>query len=96
MRVQGAIRCYAVGFDRDELRIRKNDNGYTTLGRVPCAMPYGEKFTLAVTVRGNCITAHCGAVTLTCRDEDHPWLRGAVGVAVRDHSTALIESIRIK
>ncbi len=96
VRVQGAIRCYAVGLDGDEIRIRKNDNGYVTLAKAPCPMPYGEKFTLTVTVRGDTITARCGAVTLSCRDEDRPYLRGAVGVAVRDRSAALIESIRVK
>ena len=96
VRVQGAIRCYAVGFDGDDLTIRKNDNGYTTLGSVPCPMPLHEKLTLTVTARGNQITARCGPVALTVKDEDHPWLRGAVGVAVREGSTALIESVRIR
>ncbi len=96
LRVQGAIRCYAVGFDGDTLRIRKNDNGYRTLAEAPCPAPLGEKLTLSVLVRGDRIEARCGDVSLSCRDGDHPYLNGAVGVGVRLGSTALIESIRVK
>ncbi len=95
-RVQGAIRSYAAGFAGGEFVIQKNDNGYVTLAKTPCAVRPGEKITIGVSVRGNRIEAHCAGTTLACTDDDHPYLRGAVGVSVRDQSTALIESIRVK
>ena len=94
--MQGAIRSYAVGLDGDRLCIRKNDNGLRLLAETECPVPAGSKVTLTVTARGNQLTVCCGEISLSCRDTDRPWLRGAVGVAVRDGSTALVESIRVK
>lgn len=96
VRVQGAIRSYAVGFDGDLLCIRKNDNGLRTLAKTRCPVPLGEKVSLSVAVRGGRITANCGGVSLSCEDKEHPYLHGAVGVAVREGSTALVESIRVR
>ena len=96
VRVQGAIRGYAAGLDGDRLCIRKNDNGLCLLAETECPVPHGTRVTITVTVRGNQLTARCGNVSLSCLDTDRPWLRGAVGVAVRNGSTALVESIRVK
>ena len=96
VRVQGAIRCYAVGFHGDQLCIHKKDNGMTTLAQTRCPVPLGEKAVLTVSVRGAQITARCGDISLSCEDGDHPYLRGAVGVAVREESTALVENIRVR
>lgn len=96
VRVQGAIRCYAVGFDGGQFRIRKNENGYRTLAQAACPARMGERLTVRVRVQGNQISARCGNVQISCADNDHPYLRGAVGVGVRDGSTALIERIRVK
>ena len=96
VRVQGAIRSYAVGFAGDTLRIRKNDHGFRTLAETACPLTEGEMVSLEITVQGDTITARCGQTTLTCRDTERPWLRGAVGVAVRDRSEASVESIRVR
>ena len=95
-RVQGAIRSYAAGFVNGMLCIQKNDNGYTTLAQTPCPIRNGEKLTIAVSVRGNRLEARCAGTTVSCVDEDRPYLSGEVGVAVRNGSTALIERIRVK
>ena len=96
VRVQGAIRCYAVSLTGEKLRIRKNDNGYKTLAETDCPAPKGERLTVEVTVRGSRITAACGGAEVSYQDEDRPYLYGAVGVGVRDGSTALVERIRVK
>lgn len=96
VRVQGAIRGYAVGFDGDVLVIEKNDNGYTRLAGTPCPVPTGETLTLSVEARGNRISARCGDVTLSCEDRERPWLRGAIGFGVRGGSEAVFERVRVK
>ena len=47
-------------------------------------------------MRGNRLEARCAGTTVSCVDEDRPYLSGEVGVAVRSGSTALIERIRVK
>ena len=96
VRVQGAIRSYAVGFDGEHLRIRKNDNGYTTLAQVPCPAPTGEKIKITVTVKGNRIHARCGDAAVEWEDRERPYLHGAVGVAVREGSRASVERIAVR
>lgn len=97
VRVQGAIRSYAAGIENGRLVIQKNDNGYRTLAETPCPVQPHEKMTLAVSVRGREISARCGGVTVCCTDDsERPYLNGAVGVAVRSGSEALLESIRVR
>lgn len=96
VRVQGAIRSYAVGFDGEHLRLRKNDNGYRTLAEAPCCPAFGKEITVTVTVKGNRISAGCGDAMVEYEDHDRPYLHGSVGVAVRDGSTALIRSISVR
>ncbi len=96
VRVQGARRCYAIGFDGDRFRIRKNDGGYRTLTDTLCPARQGEKVEIRVSVKGNEITASVLGHVLKFKDEVFPYLHGAVGLAVRDGSCAAIEKIQVR
>lgn len=95
-RVQGAMRSYAAGLIGDTLCIQKNVNGYVTLAQVPFKLQMGETISLKVGLRGNHMTVSCSGTVLAYTDEDRPYLNGCVGMAVRNHSIAIVDKIRIK
>ena len=82
MRVQGAIRSYAVGFLPDRrVGILKNENGYRILAETDFDWHCGEEYEITVCVEGNCILADIdGKVTLKVQDEKNPYLTGGIGL----------------
>ena len=84
VRVQGAIRSYAVGLLADgKIAILKNDNGYRVLTDAPFAWENGKEYTITVKAVGNTISAIAdGAELLKITDEEHPYLQGSVGVSM--------------
>ncbi len=84
VRVQGAIRSYAVGLLPDgKSAILKNDNGYRVLTDAPFAWENGKEYTITVKAVGNTISAIAdGAELLKITDEEHPYLQGSVGVSM--------------
>lgn len=88
VRVQGAIRSYAVGFLPDRrVGILKNENGYRILAETDFDWHCGEEYEITVCVEGNCILADIdGKVTLKVQDEKNPYLTGGIGLSVRKGS----------
>lgn len=97
LRVQGAIRGYAVWVDRDGISIAKNDNGYDELAC--CALPddCGDVLTLTARAVGNEITvSHNGRELLQVTDNHAPYLTGMVGLVLSDGGHADYDRIRVK
>lgn len=88
VRVQGAIRSYAVGLlPEGKAAILKNDNGYTVLAETSYVWQKGREYSITVTVRGNHITAQIdGQEILAVTDTERPYLHGAIGVSVQHGS----------
>jgi len=83
VRVQGAIRSYSVALRGGKLMIRKNENGYRTLAE--CAHPTetGETYRFRIVCKGNEISVwEDGALLLSVRDDDRPYLNGCIGCSV--------------
>lgn len=96
VRVQGAIRSYAVGFDgAGALALLKNENGWRRLQSVPFAWEPGQRYRLSVTARGNKLEARCGDATIAYTDTENPYLEGCVGLSVERGSHLSCESIRV-
>lgn len=99
VRVQGAIRSYAAGMlNPTTFAILKNDNGYTELARMTVPeQKNGVPFTVAVTAKGNCLTAVLnGSHTLAAEDKDHPYLTGAIGVSVQEGAHLSCRYLQVK
>lgn len=93
VRVQGAIRSYAVGFMPDgQLAVMKNENGYRVLKAVSYAWELNKEYHISVTVQGNEIKASvrgasvCDEVSVAARDEEEPYLKGSIGLSVQNGS----------
>ncbi|WP_302416830.1 ADP-ribosylglycohydrolase family protein [Blautia marasmi] len=85
VRVQGAIRSYAVGLlPGGKAAILKNDNGYVILAEVPFEWSCGKEYCVDVQVSGNKIYAEIEDCCLEAVDEDKPYLSGAVGVSMQN------------
>ena len=85
VRVQGAIRSYAVGLLPDgKAAILKNDNGYRILAETSFDWSCGKEYCVDVQVRGNRICAEIEGCHLDAVDEEKPYLYGAVGVSMQN------------
>ena len=85
VRVQGAIRSYAVGLLSDgKAAIVKKDNGYRILAEVPFDWCCGKEYCVDVQVIGNKISAEIEGCCLEAVDEEKPYLFGAVGVSMQN------------
>lgn len=98
VRVQGAMRSYAVGLlPEGKIGILKNDNGYCVLEEAPFAWKPEQEYKIAVTVKENCIAAEAdGQEILSVKDTDHPYLCGAVGVSMQKGSHDRYRRIVVK
>lgn len=96
VRVQGALRGYAAGFDgAGRFAILKNDGGWRRLAETAFDWQPGQRYEVTVSVTGSKITARVGGCELSVVDEDKPWLSGAVGLQVLDGSHCALASIRV-
>lgn len=94
VRVQGAIRSYAVALNDGKLLIRKNANGYRTLAELPHETKVGKTYRFKIAVVGNEIAVYENdALVLSVRDEDHPYLTGCIGCSVRDGARARFDRL---
>ena len=97
VRVQGAIRSYAVALKDGRLMIQKNENGYRTLAECPHETAVGQTYRLAVEARGDTIrVSEGGQLLLEARDADRPYLTGCVGCSVRDGARAYFDDLYIR
>lgn len=98
VRVQGAIRSYAVGLLPDHrIAVLKNDNGYRVLKEAPFAWENGVEYTIGITAIGNEITAAIdGTEILKAIDTERPYLQGSIGVALQKGSRGKYRRIAVK
>lgn len=83
LRVQGAIRSYALVLTPGRVDLMKNDNGYRPLAGMAFDWQCGRAYTFTVEARGERFAVYAGERLLfTCADEDHPWRYGAVGASL--------------
>lgn len=100
VRVQGALRSYAVGLAPDgQFALYKKDRDYTQVASTPFAWALGQSYTLDVTVRGAEISATVeggGAqATIRWQDTDSPYLSGQIGFATRQAGHTRFESLEV-
>lgn len=88
VRVQGAIRSYAAGFTAPgKAAFLKNDNGYQVLAETEYVWEHGKEYHISVRAQGNHFQISVeGKVLFTVTDEEHPYLRGTVGMSVQNGS----------
>lgn len=88
VRVQGAIRSYAVGLRKNgRLVIDKNDNGYTEVASADFLWQQGRAYTLTVKVIEDRIEVfYQETPVLSWQDEHAPYLTGQVGVSLSNGS----------
>ena len=88
MRVQGAIRSYAVGFTRaGYIGVCKKDGESRILQETVFEWKPEETYRLRVSVEKNQIRVFChGQEILAVQDDENPWLKGGIGLGVRSNS----------
>lgn len=98
VRVQGAIRSYAVGLlPENKLAILKNDNGYKVLKEIPFEWQNGKEYEIEVTVKGALIQVRrSGELLLETEDMKRPYLCGGVGVSLKNGSHDKYRRISVK
>lgn len=97
VRVQGAMRSYAVGFDHGELVLDKNLYGYKRLCAVPFDRRPGQCDRLRIQAVGRRLTVWVnGRQLLEYTDEESPLLTGSVGLSVRSGSHGRFSDFSIK
>lgn len=98
VRVQGAIRSYAVGLLPDgQIAILKNENGYRVLKAADYEWKHNETYQIRVTVKENVIIAAVnGEELLEVVDENDPYLEGGIGLSVRNGSHLACREIMVE
>jgi len=96
VRVQGAIRSYAVALSDGKLMIRKNENGYRTLAECAYETAIGTTYRFKIVLCGNEISVYeKDTRILSVRDEDKPYLNGCIGCSVRSGARAYFNHLKI-
>ena len=96
VRVQGAMRSYAVALHQGRLMIQKNACGYRTLAECPHETRIGETYRLRVEVAGSRIRViERGRTLLEAEDTDHPYLNGCIGCSLREGARAWFDHFTI-
>ena len=97
VRVQGALRSYAVGFTRaGRLGIRKKDRDSRILVEIPFEWKRDGTYRFRVNVEGNRIRVlYDGREILAVQDDKNPLLRGGIGIGVRENSHCSCSRIRL-
>jgi ADP-ribosylglycohydrolase len=87
IRVQGAMRSYAVGFSKDKLCLKKNENGYRILKEVDFSWEPGLDYEITVSATGNRIHVTVDKLSMMEYVDDHkPYLTGGIGISVFEGS----------
>ncbi len=97
VRVQGAMRAYAVGLLPDQKAgILKNEKGWRILEETAFPWQPGEEYRIRVQVKGNEIRAVLnGDRKLFYRDDQEPYLQGSIGLTVEKGSHMSCTGIRV-
>lgn len=97
VRVQGAMRSYAVGFGKEgKVALLKNKRGYHTLVEEDFEWKMGEVYRVAVQCKGALFKVSVNEkMILSYEDADCPYLTGAVGMSVFDGSHCAYRDIAV-
>lgn len=95
-RSQGAMRSYAAGFDREgSFAVLKNRGGYQVVHWKPFAWEYKREYEIRIKVRGNVITARVDEAVIIWSDEEEPYKKGGIGLAVLRGSHLSCRTIKV-
>lgn len=97
VRVQGAIRSYAVTLSAGQLMIQKNENGYHTLAACNHETVLNKIYRLSVDVRDATLCVIEGEKELLrYTDTENPYLNGCIGLGVYQGARALFNHLLIE
>lgn len=98
VRVQGAMRSYAAGFDEaGSVAFLKNRNGYRVLEKAAFDWKAGEVYHVEIACLGNFFNVWVNGKMVLCHeDKDSPFLTGAVGMSVRDGSHCAYSNLSVR
>ncbi len=94
IRVQGAMRSYAVGFKGDKLVILKNDCGYEVLVEKDFAWEHGKEYTITASAYGDTISVNVNECRLSVKDSAFP--HGCTGFMVHNSGRCLFKNLVVK
>lgn len=99
-RVQGALRCYALGLaPHGTATLYRKDREYQPVASVPFAWQHNRSYTLTLRAVGGTITAQVSgdgiSQTLTWQDDQVPYLHGQVGLATWHGSHTCCTELRL-
>ncbi|MGH4049778.1 MAG: ADP-ribosylglycohydrolase family protein [Clostridium sp.] len=97
-RVQGAIRSYAIGLSPfNKIELYKNNNGYLSLSESEFIWEIGKYYNIRVDAFENEFKVYIdGKLIITYKDEDKPYLHGAVGFSNFKGSHTHYKSFKIQ
>ena len=97
-RVQGAERNYAFGFSsQGKIALLKNSYGYSTLCEIPFAWELGKEYHLSMQLTGAQIICFVNDQPVLHFTDDHePYLRGAIGIAVKNGSHVAVRRMSVR
>jgi ADP-ribosylglycohydrolase len=97
VRLQGALRSYAAGLRAGgKLGLYKNENGYRLLAETDFPWETGGSYTITVKAAGAALELSVdGREYLSFTDTDGPYLRGGIGLSVRDGGHCAYRRIRV-
>jgi hypothetical protein len=84
-RVQGALRCYALGLGPQGLELYKNHHGYRLLAHTPFDWQPGSAYHLHLNVKGVRLTGWVDGGPELNWEDDAPFLHGQIGLANFPH-----------
>ncbi len=97
VRVQGARRSYAAGLLPDgRAGILKNQGGYRLLQEKEFPWEPGKEYVITVSAAQGKISVDInGELKMAATDTDSPWMKGGIGLSVREGSHLLCSRIQV-
>ena len=97
VRVQGAMRSYAIGFCGGEFCIIKNGKTPKKLDGVKFSFDPGKQYRIDVSLRGDAVTGVLdGKLVVTNKGDDDPLLSGSIGLSCKNGSHTRYISIDVR
>ena len=96
VRVQGAMRSYAVGLLPDNhFGVLKKDKEYSILKIADFTWELDKEYEIIISVIDNEIHASIGNVSITVKDTNHPYLNGSIGLTTMKGSRLSCSEIKV-
>ena len=95
IRVQGALRSYALGLAPDRLILYKKQSEYGEVAGTPFSWELGKTYILNLSARGNLLKGRCcQSATLEWQDEE-PYLHGQIGLSNFGGCSTIFKEVQI-